>query len=341
MIREWESSYQKIGKQRPEDPGAQEKKTAEGKPSKNGVPARALYTGGSFQGKDSLCCQGDPSSTSLLGSWVQFCQSDPRMALGKYSPLEKEILRLGGVHTIASRKFLTYKQEEERKMLKKLQLLSSDYRQVVEYKKRQSATCSTCWPTEAIWKARVVVPQEELKIPRREWRDVSKHKERMQFARALRSNPQLPFVSRARNASVLSTGNLGPMTRDNPWQDEGEGDDNNDYDDDTQEEREKETAKRQEIKMNVIFKAEKNKKCFTYQPKDLKPFFPTKKAERSITGLTNRNLFPLAEFPGDLLLMNQACISRGIHPSDTTKASCLEGESVWREYTGKRASRHY
>ncbi|XP_036915472.1 deleted in malignant brain tumors 1 protein-like [Sturnira hondurensis] len=274
-------------------------------------------------------------------TWIQFCQSDPRMALGKYSPLEKEILRLGGVHTIASRKFLTYKQEEERKMLKNLQLLSSDYKQVVEYKKRQSTACSTCWPTEAIWEARVVMPPEELKIPRRERRDVSKHKERMQFARALRSNPQLPAILRARNSSVLSTGDLGPTTRENTWQDEGEDDDDNDYDDDTQEEREKKTTKRQEIKMNVIFNTGKNKKCLTYQPRELKPFFPTKKVERSITGLTNRNLFSLAEFPGDLLLMNQACTSRGIHPSEVTKANGLEGESVWREYTGKPAAHRY
>ncbi|XP_045710483.1 uncharacterized protein C10orf120 homolog [Phyllostomus hastatus] len=283
----------------------------------------------------------EPWFPHLKRPWIQFCQSDPRMALGKYSPLEKEILRLGGVHTIASRKFLTYKQEEERKMLKKLQLLSSDYKQVVEYKKRQSSACSTCWPAEAVWKARVVVPPEELKVPRRERHDISKHKERMQFARALRSNPQLPSILRARNSSVLSSGALGPMTRDNVWEDEGEDDDDNDYDDDMQEERERKTSKRQEIKMNVIFKAEKNKKCLTYQPSDLKPFFPTKKVERSITGLTNRNLFPVAEFPGDLLLMNQACLSRGIHPSEATKANCLEGESVWREYTGKPASHHY
>ena len=223
-------------------------------------------------------------------------------------------------------------------MVKKLQLLSSDYKQVVEYKKRHSSTCSTCWPTEAIWTARVVLPPEELKMPRGERRNISRHKERMQFALALRSDPQLPFVLRARNPSVLCRGDLGPTTRDDTWQDKGEEDNDND---DTQEEREKKTAKRQEIKMNVIFKAEKNKKCLTYQPRDLKPFFPTKKEERSITGLTNRNLFPLAEFPGDLLLMNQACLSRGIHPSEVTKANCLEGESVWREFTGKPASHHY
>ncbi|XP_054437190.1 uncharacterized protein C10orf120 homolog [Pteronotus mesoamericanus] len=339
MIREWESGCQKIGKQRSQDPGAQERKTAEGRLSKHGVPARTLDAGDSFQAKDSLSCQGDQCSASPLGTWIQFCQLDPRMALGKYSPLEKEILRLGGVHTRASRRFLTYKQEEERKMLKELQLLSADYRQVMEYKKLCSSTCSTYRPIETIWMARMVVPPEEFKMPQREWLDMSKHIERMQSARALRSNLQLPSIERVRNTSVVSRGNLGPTTRGNAGQDESE--DNNNCDDGTQEEKEKKNIKRQEIKMNVMFKSEEPRKHLTYQPNDLKPFFPTKKVERSITGLTNRNLFHLAEFPGDLMLMSQDCISRGIHPRDVTKPSCLGGESIWKTYMGKPASHHY
>ncbi|XP_026968638.1 uncharacterized protein C10orf120 homolog isoform X2 [Sagmatias obliquidens] len=295
------------------------------------------------QDKDSLCCQGDPCSASPLGIWTKFCKSDPRVALGKYSPLEKEILRLGGVHTIASRRFLTYKQEEERKMLKELQVLSSDYKRAVEYRKQLTPPCATCGPLEKIWTAKVMVPPEEFKMPQRERLNVSKHIERMQLARALRNKQPLPYIERFRSSLLLSGGGLGLPGRDKT----GEGKDDRDADpcdyahQEKRDEAESKTTKRQEIKMNVIFKSEEPKKCVTYHPNDLKPFLPPKKAERSIAGLTNRNLLHLAEFPGDLMLLSQDFISRGIHPSDVSKASCLEEGSAWKEYMHTAASHHY
>ncbi|KAM5243346.1 LOW QUALITY PROTEIN: uncharacterized protein C10orf120 homolog [Hipposideros larvatus] len=339
MIGEWENGCQKTGKQRAKHPRAQEKKTAEGKSSKNGLPVRILNTSDSFQDKDSQCCQGDQCSASSLGIWTNDYKSDPCIALGKYSPLEKEILRLGGIHTVASRRFLTYKQEEERKMLKELQFLSSDYKQAMEYKKH-SPSCAICGPLEKIRTAKVIIPLEEFKMPHRERLNISKHIERMQFARALRNNQLLPYIERFRSSLSLSGGGLGPMARDKAGKKE---DDNNYCDDAMQEKRdeaENKTTKRQEIKMNVIFKSEEPRKC-TYHPSDLKAFFPTKKVERSITGLTNRNLFQLAEFPGDIMLMHQDSISQGVHPSDPTKVNCLEEECVWKEYMGKPVSHHY
>ncbi|XP_022424244.1 uncharacterized protein C10orf120 homolog isoform X1 [Delphinapterus leucas] len=296
-----------------------------------------------LEDKDSLCCQGDPCSASPLGIWTKFYKSDPRIALGKYSPLEKEILRLGGVHTIAARRFLTYKQEEERKMLKELQVLSSDYKRAVEYRKQLTPPCATCGPLEKIWTAKVMVPPEEFKMPQRERLNVSKHIERMQLARALRNKQPLPYIERFRSSLLLSGGGLDLPARDKT----GEGKDDRDADhcdyahQEKRDEAESKTTKRQEIKMNVIFKSGEPKKCVTYHPNDLKPFLPPKKAERSIAGLTNRNLLHLAEFPGDLMLMNQDFISRGIHPGDVSKASCLEEGSAWKEYMHKVASHHY
>lgn len=225
-------------------------------------------------------------------------------------------------------------------MLKELQFRSSDHRQAMGYKKLHPRTCPTCGPLEKVWTANVTVTPEVFKMPRRERLNVSKHVERMQFARALRNNQLLPFIKRVRDSSVLSGGGLGPTARDNTSEDEGEGDDS-DYDDATPKEREKNLTKRQEIKMNVIFKSKEPKKHLTYQPNDLKPFFPTKKVERSIAGSTNRNLFHVAEFPGDLMLMSQDFISRGIRPSDVTSARCLKDDSVWKEYVSKPASHRY
>lgn len=92
MIGERENGCQKTGNQRAKYPRAQEKKTAEGKSSKKGMSVRILNTSDSLQDKDSQCCQGDRCSASSLRIWTNNYKSDPCIALGKYSPLEKEIL---------------------------------------------------------------------------------------------------------------------------------------------------------------------------------------------------------------------------------------------------------
>ncbi|ELW69713.1 uncharacterized protein C10orf120 homolog [Tupaia chinensis] len=338
MIRERENGCQWSGRQRARDPWTQERNIAEGKSSKmNEKTDRIFNTSYSFQDKDFSCYQEDLRFVSPLGIWTKFYKSDPRIALGKYSPLEKEILRLGGIHTVAARRLLTFKQEEERKMLKKLKLLSPDYKRAMEYNKQQSASCATCGPHEKMWTARVVMPPEEFKMSQREKINISRHIERMKLARALRNNQLLPYIERLRSSACLSRMGLDIMEKD-------KAEEEDDYDttyetttNDENEEKERKVTERKEIKMNVIFKSDEPKQCFTYRSKDCKPFLPTKKWERSVVGLTNRNLFHLAEFPGDLMLMSQDFISRGLHPSDVTKISSLEEDSIWKKYMHKTA----
>ncbi|XP_040092329.1 uncharacterized protein C10orf120 homolog [Oryx dammah] len=343
MIREWENGCPKIGKQRARDSRVQERMTTEGKLNKNGTPMRVFDISDPFLNKESLSSQGDLCPASPLGIWTKFYKSDPRIALGKYSPLEKEILRLGGVHTVAAQRFLTYKQEEERKMLKELQTLSSDYKRAVDYRRQHTPPCATCGPLGKMWTAKVIVSPEEFRMPRRERLNVSKHIERMQLARALRSKQLLPYVERFMGSSLLPAGGLGPMARARAGegQDDGNTDDSNDVHQKGRGEAESKTSKRQEIKMNVIFKSEEPQKSIPYHPNDLKPFLPAKKVERSITGLTNRSLLHVSEFPGDLMLMNQDFLSRGIYPSYASQATRLEGEKAWKEYMCKVASHHY
>uniref|UniRef100_A0A8C8XT82 Chromosome 10 open reading frame 120 n=1 Tax=Panthera leo TaxID=9689 RepID=A0A8C8XT82_PANLE len=332
MIREWENGFQKTGKQRP-----QERKAAEGRWRMRGAPVRMYNTSDSFWDKAPLCCQRGLSPTSPLGIWAKSYKSDPRIALGKYSPLEKEILRLGGVHTAAARRFLTHKQEEEWEMLKELQSLSPDYKRALEFGTQHPRPCAACRPLEKLWTAKVIVPPEEFRMPQREKLTIVRHVERMQLARALRNKQLLPYIERLRGSSFLSGGGLGPTAKDKTREDE-DSEVVAFYDSAKQEERgeaENKATSRREIKMNVIFKSEEPKQRLTCHPNDQKPFFPTKKAERSITGLTNRNLFRLAEFPGDLMLMSQDFISRGVHPADMTKASLLGEDSIWKGYTHK------
>ncbi|KAM9617533.1 uncharacterized protein C10orf120 homolog [Trichechus inunguis] len=334
-----DNGLQKTGRSR-----AQERKTPEGNLNKKkGKSVRILNTSHSFQDKGSLFCQDDLCLTSQLGMWTKFYKSDPRIALGKYSPMEKEILRLGGVHTVAARRFLAYKQEEERKMLMELQLLSSDYKQAMEYKKQSPSPCPTCGPLEKIWTARVTVPPEEFKMPQRERINISKHIERMQLARALRNQQLLPYIERFRNASCLSGVSLGPMAKDK-GREEGDNFDTNNHGTTKQEEKketESKPANKQEIRMNVIFKSEEPKKCLTCNANERRPFLPTTKLERCITGPTNRCLFHFSEFPGDLMLMNQEFASRGVQPSDVMKACPLRRESIWDEYMRKTISHRY
>ncbi|XP_008052895.1 uncharacterized protein C10orf120 homolog [Carlito syrichta] len=300
-----------LEKQRAKDPTAQERNIVEVKSDKkNEKPVRLSNNRFSFLNEDFLCCQEDLCSASPLGIWTVFNRSDPRVALGKYSPLEKEILRLGGIHTIAARRLLAYKREEEWKMLKELQFLSPDYKRAMEYRKHYCSPCVTYGTQEKIWTAKVIVPSEEFKMPDREQKNISKHIERMRLAQALRNQELLPYIEKCGSSPFLSGGGWGPAAKDKARQ----GKDN----------------KMQEIKMKVVFKSEEPKKCLTYHANDCKPFLPSKKLRRTITGLTNQNLFHLAEFPGDLMLMNQDFMSRGICTSDVANTCSLEEESIWK-----------
>ncbi|XP_007935101.1 uncharacterized protein C10orf120 homolog [Orycteropus afer afer] len=332
---------QKSGRPSANEPAAQE--TAEGESNKKkGKSVRILSTNHLFQNNRDPFCQDDLSPASQLEIWTKFYKSDPRIALGKYSPLEKEVLRLGGVHTIAARKFLASKQEEERKMLKELQLLSSDYKRVIEYKRQNSCPCPVCGPLEKIWTAKVIVPPEKFKMPQREKTNISKHIDRMQFARALRNRQVSPNVERFGNSSFWSGAGVGPVAKDTA-REEG-----NDFDvsycaSNEQEEKgtERKATERHEIKMDVIFKSEEQKKSLVCNINERRPFLPTMKLERCITGPTNRCLFHFSEFPGDLMLMNQDFLSRGVRPSDAMKACPLRRRRIWDEHRRKAVSHHY
>nr|XP_012998753.1 uncharacterized protein C10orf120 homolog [Cavia porcellus] len=249
------------------------------------------------------------TAVSTMRICTKFNKSDPRIALGKYSPLEKEILRLGGVHTKATRRFLASKQEEERKMVRDLRLLSPDCKQAMECKNQPSPPCAMSGPVKKLWTAQVIVPAEEFKMPEREKINIKKHVERMQLARALENKQVSSYAERLRTSMFVHPTAKGNGRKDG---------DSSDSDNIKQEEKKEGESKvtRQKIKMNVIFKSEEAKTYFPCQPHDCKPFLPIQTLERSITGLTNRNLLPIAKFPGDLMLMNQEFISRRNYSGD-------------------------
>ncbi|KAL6081385.1 hypothetical protein STEG23_011990 [Scotinomys teguina] len=329
MIREWESRFQKFRSQRAAHLKVQDQEgtTAEEeqvnrKPSKISSVSYPLIAQDFPYRKEDLC------TASPLGIWTAFYKSDPRIALGKYSPMEKEILHLGGVHTIAARRYLTEQHRKEWRMLRELRAQSSDYQKAKKYSKESSSSCTVCGSPEKIWKAKVVIPAEEFKMPHREMIDINKHIKRMQLARALRNKQFSPYIERL---PTLQSG-AEPGTTGTDKSSEEEDHYHRDSSDKASQEEKGEAEFKptnpREITMNVVFKSEEPKKCLVCHRNDRQTFLPAKRQERRITGLTNRNLFPITCFPGDLMLMNQDFISRGIHPSDAIKTYWLPEEDT-------------
>ncbi|XP_037353930.1 uncharacterized protein C10orf120 homolog [Talpa occidentalis] len=336
MIREWETFYQKTRKQEAKDQRAQGRSPEE-ESDKHRMSLKVLHASDNLQDRNLQCCQVGLCSASPLRIWSRQQKPDQHIALGKYSPLEKEILRLGGVHTIAARRFLKYKQEEERLMLKELRLLSSDYKRAMEYKRQHPPSCTCDGPLEKIWTAKVTVATEDFQMPPRERLTVSRHVERMQLARGLRSAHILPSMEKCRDPWPLPGESQRPEAQGHAREEE-EGGDAAPVEEAKQEEEdqaEEESTERQNTNMKVIFKAGEPKKPLTCCLGDRRPFLPSKR-ERCITGLTNRNLLRVAEFPGDLMLMNQDLISQGSVPRDGAE-TCFLG--MWRESLCRAASR--
>ncbi|KAM4851621.1 uncharacterized protein C10orf120 homolog [Thomomys bottae] len=263
-------------------------------------------------------CQDNLCLVSPMRIWTNFSRSDPRIAFGKYSPLEKEIQRLGGVHTVAARRLLAGKEYEERSIMKKMQSISSEFNQVTECKEL-SSPCIMCKPIEKIWTAKVIIPAEECKMPEREKANVSKHIERMQLARTQQNEKDRVYFEKFRNSTIPSGAGLGLLASSSR---EEENHYYKDYSHNAKqgekEQAECKPVERREIKVDVTFKSEEPKKRIKFHRNDCKPFLKKKK-ERCITGQTNRNLFPLADFPGDLLLMRQGFIAQGFTPGHVTK----------------------
>lgn len=235
--------------------------------------------------------------------------------------------KLGGVHTIAARRFLADRHYKEWRMLRELQEQSADYKKAMELG-RYSSTCAVCGPPEKIWTAKVSVPAEEFQTPHREIIGVKKHIKRMQLARTLGNKQFSTDMDRLGSASLHSGLDLcSPESYKSS--EEGEDDDRDSSDKASQGDKGEakfEPTKTREVTLNVVFKSEETKSCVVCHRNDRKPFLPVKKLERHITGLTNRNLFPITGFPGDLMLMNQDFISKGIHPNDAIKIYWLPEE---------------
>ncbi|XP_068955269.1 uncharacterized protein C10orf120 homolog [Petaurus breviceps papuanus] len=264
-----------------------------------------------LQEKDPLLCLDDLNHDSLLSIWMKYYGSDPRIALGRYSPLEKEIMRLGGVHTIATRRLLAQKHKEEEKMLKELRQKSPDYLKAMEYKKEHPLLNTGKKSLEKAWTARIIIPREELKVPAREEKTINKHIERMKLGRGLQdwSHPK-QFQSSSFLPAVTPDSKPASQERDE----------------------EKETSKtnKTEIKMKVIFKADEPKKTIISNPNDRQTFDVRTKLERNIAGHTNRTRFLPTDFPGDLLFLNQNYKSTRIHLKPKMKSFLLNKEGRWK-----------
>lgn len=191
-------------------------------------------------------------------------------------------------------------------MLRELQLRSSDYKRALEHRRQFPAACAAGGLLERLWTAEVAVTPRELRVPPREQLDICRHVERMQVARALRHRRPLPAIRRAGPPG-------SPPAATGEGAADAEGEDG--------------AGPRQEIQMKVRFKSKEPPKPLTHQPGDLKPFFPPRRGERAIAGCTNRSLFRLADFPGDLMLMNQDFLSRSLGPSAPAGASPCPGQA--------------
>ncbi|XP_036591127.1 uncharacterized protein C10orf120 homolog [Trichosurus vulpecula] len=264
-----------------------------------------------IQEKDPLLSLDDLNHDSLLSIWTKYYGSDPRIALGRYSPLEKEIMRLGGVHTIATRRLLAQKQREEEKMLKELRQKSPDYQKAMAYKREHPLLNTGKKSMEKAWTARIIIPREELKVPAREEKTINKHIERMKLGRELQD---WAHFKQSQSSSFLPA-----VTPDSKPASQGR-----------EEEEETSKANKTEIKMKVIFKADEPKKTIISNPNDRETFDVRKKLDRKIAGHTNRTRFLPTDFPGDLLFLSQNYKSTRIHLSHNMKLFLLNKEGRWK-----------
>ncbi|XP_044518547.1 uncharacterized protein C10orf120 homolog [Gracilinanus agilis] len=261
--------------------------------------------------KDPLLSTDDLNLESLLSIWMKYYGGDPRIALGKYSPLEKEILRLGGVHTVATRRLLAQKQKEEEKMLKELRQKSPDYKRAMEYNNVYALLNTGKKNMEKAWTARIIVPREELQVPSREKTNINKHIERMKMARGPKD---WEYTEQCHHGSFLPA--VAPDSKAASQE----------RDDDEASSK----ANKIKIKMNVTFKEDERIKPLIIKPNEMKTFDLKKKQERKIAGHTNRIRFLPFEFPGDMLLLSQNYKSTRIHLNDNMKSLLSNKEGHWK-----------
>ncbi|XP_021515863.1 uncharacterized protein C10orf120 homolog [Meriones unguiculatus] len=329
MIKRWETRFQKCRSQRAEHPKAQEGTAVEGEQN-NKELSKIPSVQYPLIAQDLPHHKKDIYPALPLGIWTSFYKSDPCIALGKHSPMEQEILNCGGVHTIAARRFLADKVNKEWKMLRKLRERSPDYKVAMQYK-RQPLSPALSGPPEKVWTATVSVPTEEFEMPHREMLSINKHLKRMKLAHDLRNKQFSTYIQRLRIATLLSGAELSSTGTDKSGENSDVESSNKASHGEKGEAGSKHTNPH-EIVMNVTFKSEEPKKCVVGRWNDQKTFLPRKRQERCTTGLTNRNLFPIAGFPGDLMLMNQDFKARGLHPSDAIKMYWLSEDEAFRAH---------
>ncbi|XP_074089546.1 uncharacterized protein C10orf120 homolog [Macrotis lagotis] len=264
------------------------------------------------QERDPLLCMDDLNYVSLLSIRRKHCASDPRIALGRYSPLEKEIMHLGGVHTIATRRLLVQKQREEEKMLKELKENSLDYQKAMEYEKEHPLLNTGKKSMEKTWTARIFIPREELKVPPREKKTINKHIERMKLAREMQD---LFYSKHSQSGSFLPA--VAPDSKSASQER-------------VKEEEKTSKANKTEIKMEVIFKADEPQKTIISNPNDRQPFDIRAKLERKIAGHTNRTRFLPMDFPGDMLFLSQNYKSTRIYINPSMKINLWNKVGQWK-----------
>ncbi|XP_074141067.1 uncharacterized protein C10orf120 homolog [Sminthopsis crassicaudata] len=266
--------------------------------------------------KDPLLCIDDLNQDAISSIWMKYYGGDPRIALGKHSPLEKEIMRLGGVHTIATRRLLAQKQKEEEKLLKKLRQKSPDYQKALEYKKEHPLLNTGKKSMEKTWTAKIIISREDLKVPSRERKTINKHIERMKLGRRLQegthskeaqTNSFLPAVTPDFNSASQKRDDYAESSKTN----------------------------KTEIKMEVTFKADEPKRTIVRKPNDNGPndrqtLDIRTKAERKIAGHTNRTRMLHTDFPGDLLFLSQNYKATRIHINPSMKTLLLNKEGQWK-----------
>ncbi|XP_051837556.1 uncharacterized protein C10orf120 homolog [Antechinus flavipes] len=268
-----------------------------------------------IQEKDPLLCTDDLNQDAISSIWMKYYGSDPRIALGKHSPLEKEIMRLGGVHTIATRRLLAQKQKEEEKTLRNLRQKSLDYQKALEYKKEHPLLNTGKKSMEKIWTAKIIISREDLKVPTRERKTINKHIERMKLGRRLQegthskeeeTNSFLPAV-----IPDFKLSQKRDYYEENP------------------------KTNKTEIKMEVTFKADEPKRTIIRKandsgPNDRQTFDLRTKTERKIAGHTNRTRMLPTDFPGDMLFLSQNYKSTRIHLTPSMKTLLLNKEGQWK-----------
>ncbi|XP_032197192.1 putative uncharacterized protein ZNRD1-AS1 isoform X2 [Mustela erminea] len=136
-------------------------------------------------------------------AWAK-TSTDPRIAVGQQSPLEKKILNLGGVHTAAARQLITRKYHEEYETLCREQALSLDHwlakaesyynKRIMDMMKEQGTGHEAKTRLEGKTTHRLERPKQYYLVPEREVKHIERHIQRVGRVRESKNKPgkQLP-----------------------------------------------------------------------------------------------------------------------------------------------------